>query len=279
MGNRDNLFFDAYYENIGLQTEEILETSPVASALLKFMSDRNEWNGNRTELLEQLDEILGEETSKNKYWPKTSSVLSRRINEVKTNLREVGIFIKEGEKDPVTRVKTIVITKASNMGKMPFEQFEPFDRRECPKDVHHETPNGTDGISHKPPENTGNKDVSSKIEANTRSKGENQNSDACHGTPNGMNGMNGILHNPDGPAPQNISNDISNEIVNNSNSTNPKLPPYVYRLGHSDRFACKLCNIRDDKWGMIKHYHPEGEDILTSFAKRTIKPIVLTFSS
>jgi hypothetical protein len=41
----------------------------------------------------------------------------------------VGIFIKDGEQDPVTRVKTIVITKIQNIGKMPFEQFEPFDRR------------------------------------------------------------------------------------------------------------------------------------------------------
>jgi hypothetical protein len=163
---------------------------------------------NATELLEQLDHIVGDRTSKNKYWPKTSSVLSRRINEVKTNLREVGIIIKEGEQDPVSRVRTIEITKPADIGKMPFEQFEQFDRR---------------------------------------SEGESS---------NGMNGMNGILHNPDGPAPQNItSNDVSNEIVNNS-TTNPILPPYVYRLGRSDRFAYRLCNIRDDTWGMVRSDKP-----------------------
>jgi hypothetical protein len=68
------------------------------------------------------------------------------------------------------------------------------------------------------------------------------------------------LRNPDGPAPENItSDDVPNEIVNNSSTTSPILPPYVYRLGNSDKFACRLCNIRDDKWGMINHYHPEGE--------------------
>ena len=116
------------------------------------------------------------------------------------------------------------------------------------------------GILHKPPENTATNDVSSKIEkVNTRSKGETQNSDACNGNPNGMNDTNGILHKPGGPAPQNItSNDVSNK-KDKSTTDNPKLPAYVYRLGHSDRFACNLCNIRDDKWGMIKHHHPEEE--------------------
>ena len=35
MGNPDNLFLDAFYENIKLQTEEVLETSAVASRLMK----------------------------------------------------------------------------------------------------------------------------------------------------------------------------------------------------------------------------------------------------
>jgi hypothetical protein len=43
MGNPDNQFLDAYYENIQLQTEEILETSAVASALLKFMNDSTDF--------------------------------------------------------------------------------------------------------------------------------------------------------------------------------------------------------------------------------------------
>jgi uncharacterized protein (UPF0335 family) len=132
MGNPDNRFIDAYYENIKLQTEEILDVSLVASAIVKFMSQlsQEEWNGTATELLEQLDSIVGEKTLKNKYWPKTSNVLSRRINEVKTNLREVGIFIEKGQADPITRVKTVVITKTSGrpdvIGKISIESFESF---------------------------------------------------------------------------------------------------------------------------------------------------------
>jgi hypothetical protein len=51
---------DAYYENIRLQTQEVLETSPVASAILKFMEGKEKWNGTATELLEQLDQIVGD---------------------------------------------------------------------------------------------------------------------------------------------------------------------------------------------------------------------------
>jgi hypothetical protein len=83
------------------------------------------WNGNASELLGYLDQIVGDKASKHKYWHKT--VLSLRINEIKTNLREVGIFIKEDPKqDPVTGVKTMVMTKLSDIGKMPFEQLEQF---------------------------------------------------------------------------------------------------------------------------------------------------------
>jgi hypothetical protein len=36
IGNKDNQFINAYYENIKLQTEEIFETNLVASAILRF---------------------------------------------------------------------------------------------------------------------------------------------------------------------------------------------------------------------------------------------------
>jgi hypothetical protein len=32
-----------------------------------------------------------------------------------------------------------------------------------------------------------------------------------------------------------------------------KVPDLIYRLGHSDKWTCKNCNIRDDKWCMLKH--------------------------
>jgi hypothetical protein len=41
-----------------------------------------------------------------------------------------------------------------------------------------------------------------------------------------------------------VSDDLDGEVV---------IPDSIYRLGHSDKWACKNCNIRDDKWCMVKH--------------------------
>jgi hypothetical protein len=62
-----------------------------------------------------------------KGWPKGANILSGRLDEVKTNLREIGIVIdKEAAKDPTTRVKTILIQNL-NLRK---QSFDPFDRSE-----------------------------------------------------------------------------------------------------------------------------------------------------
>jgi hypothetical protein len=44
------------------------------------------------------------------------------------------------------------------------------------------------------------------------------------------------------------------EYSSNPNSDIVIIPDSIYRLGHSDKWACKNCNIRDDKWYMIKHH-------------------------
>jgi hypothetical protein len=44
---------------------------------------------------------------------------------------------------------------------------------------------------------------------------------------------------------QNIaSDDLDGEVA---------IPDSIYRLGHSDKWACKNCSLKDDKWGMIRH--------------------------
>lgn len=48
-----------------------------------------------------------------KLWPKAPNILSRQINEVKTNLREIGIAIDNSARDPKTNTKMIQIRKIS----------------------------------------------------------------------------------------------------------------------------------------------------------------------
>ena len=38
------------------------------------------------------------------------------------------------------------------------------------------------------------------------------------------------------------------DIINNG----VVIPDSIYRLGHSDRWACKNCNTKGDKWFMLK---------------------------
>jgi hypothetical protein len=117
MGYEDNEFLKAYDKNIETQVEEAIAANLVSSAIIKLMEDRTEWTGTATQLLAVLEDIAITHLKVNtntKQWPKAANVLSGRLEEVKTNLREIGILIdKEAAKDPNTRTRTIYICKTS----------------------------------------------------------------------------------------------------------------------------------------------------------------------
>jgi hypothetical protein len=112
MGLSENAFVTAYYKNINLQTEEILESSPVALAITHFMQNRNSWRGTATQLLAELEDTadLLKINIKSRQWPKAPNYLSRRLGEIRTNLREVGI-VMEWLTDPITKNRIIDICK------------------------------------------------------------------------------------------------------------------------------------------------------------------------
>jgi hypothetical protein len=136
MGHEDNKFLGAYYNNIGLQIEAAIESSPVGTTIIKLMEDKQEWEGTATNLLNDLEPIANELKINTSYklWPKSANSLSRRVTEVKTNLREIGITIKY-DKDTKTRVKIIKIRKVS------FESFEDKNHAQIASD----NPNDIDG--------------------------------------------------------------------------------------------------------------------------------------
>ena len=115
MGYPENRFLDAYYKNIGLQTEQVLDASPVATAVIEFMNSKTSWIGTATELLVELEyiaEFLKIKTKNSRSWPTAPNRLSRRLNEVKTNLRQVGIII-ERHTDTKTNTRRIEMRKVS----------------------------------------------------------------------------------------------------------------------------------------------------------------------
>jgi hypothetical protein len=122
MGYDENEFLKAYDKNIELQIEEAIGENLLSNAIVRFMEDKDEWGGTATVLLTELDEVattkLKINVASNRQWPKAANVLSGRLKEVKTNLREIGIIIdNEAAKDPNTRVRTISICKAKGMDK------------------------------------------------------------------------------------------------------------------------------------------------------------------
>jgi|SRR5918996_553870 hypothetical protein len=115
MGYSENKFLAAYSKNIGLQTQQALEASPVATAIMELMNSRTKWEGTATELLNKLEEVaesLKIKTKNNRLWPNAPNSLSRRLKEVKTNLREVEITI-ERSVDTRTNTRRIEIRKTS----------------------------------------------------------------------------------------------------------------------------------------------------------------------
>jgi hypothetical protein len=113
MGYPDGEFLKAYYRNIGLQTEEAIDANPVASTITKYMEDKSKWIGSATQLLQELEAFLvstNVSPAKIDGWPKGPQILSRRLNEVRTNLRQIGISI-ERPKDSATNTRLVLICK------------------------------------------------------------------------------------------------------------------------------------------------------------------------
>jgi hypothetical protein len=88
-------FEKAYYENIGLQHQEVIQSEPVAEMLLEFMEDRMSWNGSKGQLYEELTKIAEERKISKKQWPKSTSPFMKRLKKISHNLEEEGFKIEE----------------------------------------------------------------------------------------------------------------------------------------------------------------------------------------
>ena len=122
MGNTKGEFQRVYKENIGVQVDEAIASSPLSQAIIELMNDKNELIKTPTDLYSELETIavtkLNINTAKIKSWPKSPSYLSRRLNGIRTNLREKGIEITTGNKDSQDK-RQITISKVPSVASMP----------------------------------------------------------------------------------------------------------------------------------------------------------------
>ncbi len=111
-------FMEVYQKNITARNLETIAAHPISNALMKFMEDRDEWEGTAQELFDELDQIVPEKERKTKIWPKVAHVFTRQLNILKVNLNEAGIKIKT-KKTRSGRVISIVkkeVEKQDNFG-------------------------------------------------------------------------------------------------------------------------------------------------------------------
>lgn len=106
---QDN-FIAAYSRNIDSQNDEVIEGDMIATLIVRFMADRDEWSGTMTDLLKKLSDGLMNSLNANYVLPKTPKELSRRLNVLRVPLQSVGIHM-EHSRDHSGRI--IVLCKVS----------------------------------------------------------------------------------------------------------------------------------------------------------------------
>jgi hypothetical protein len=101
-------FMAAYSGNREDANALALEADVVATKLLIFMQnvDGEQWQGTATDLLQELNLLMGDQERKMDAWPKRSDKLSNRLRRLAPNLRSVGIdvqFSKSGKRQVALR--------------------------------------------------------------------------------------------------------------------------------------------------------------------------------
>ncbi len=107
MGWGAEQFLSDWDEIVKVQNRSTLDGSPVAQAIIKFMEDRESFEGSSTELhkkLESIAEEIGVSIVRDKAWPKSARWLWRRIQEVVPLLVGVGIEASREHTDKGTQV-------------------------------------------------------------------------------------------------------------------------------------------------------------------------------
>ena len=102
LGFEEGAFMKAYNANREDANQLAITASPVAQAVLKFMSDKQSWKGSPTDLYTILSGLCGPETP-TRAWPQNAQKLSDMIKRVSPSLKAMGIEVGRGKVDRNTR--------------------------------------------------------------------------------------------------------------------------------------------------------------------------------
>lgn len=93
-GLEDEKTAEVIWKNQKAVNKQALAENLVAQCLLELMSTRQEYFGSVTDLLGDLCEIAERNAIKSSQLPGQPNVLSRRLNELKSNFEEAGVFFE-----------------------------------------------------------------------------------------------------------------------------------------------------------------------------------------
>jgi hypothetical protein len=100
----------AYTKNRNDAAEMVLDADPVAQVLRQYMAKRGQTTTTAAELLRNLNDIVTEQTRRDRSWPLTSRALAGRLKRLGPALRKVGITIERPDREAGTGRRLITIT-------------------------------------------------------------------------------------------------------------------------------------------------------------------------
>lgn len=95
-GFASGTFISAFMGNREGANELALEVSVIAATLIEFIRQQGSWKGKASELFKELDRVVGEETKRQRGWPKGPNALSGELNRIAPNLRAIGVECQMG---------------------------------------------------------------------------------------------------------------------------------------------------------------------------------------
>jgi hypothetical protein len=107
-------FMEIFNESREESRRTVIESSPLAEAVVKFMEKYplpKSWTGTASELLKELSDQTDDSIVRSKYWPKASNALMRQLNRLAPDLKEEGIEVSE-YKTGNARTRNIRLEKA-----------------------------------------------------------------------------------------------------------------------------------------------------------------------
>lgn len=108
-----DVFLKAYLNNQKKANQEAVESNPIATALIKYMEENLSFTGTVSSLLTILNQVAEVEQldTTSKLWAKEPNVLSRRLNEIKSNLELEGIYYEINQKNHGRVIEIVKIPK------------------------------------------------------------------------------------------------------------------------------------------------------------------------